>query len=217
MIKEKSFWLMCVGVFLMLAAFVWTLPKPQTTTTHTTQRITLHQAINVDSLASVLTDSIKAKITPQYIVAAQPNNPTAKPETIYLPTQADTLAILEHYYTHYTFSTTHKDSNINILINQQIARNAVQKTELTYHWLRADTHTTTTINHHPTPQRMWFVGGFAHASPNYVAAGPHVTTISKNKTLIGGNVDIVNRGFGVNAGIPINNIFKRKKSIQNEQ
>jgi hypothetical protein len=145
---------------------------------------------------------------PEYILVpgAKP-----KPDTVYLPTQADTLAILERYFSQYSYTTVHTDSNIDLKINQKISQNAIQSTQLTYHWLRADTTTETHHHHTPTPKNTWFVGANAHASPGYVGAGPTVKLLTPNNHLFGVNLDLVNRGAGVEAAIPIRSIFKKTK------
>ena len=133
-------------------------------------------------------------------------NPTHDPvgisiQTVGIPAQVDTAAILKAFFSVYTYSDQVQDSALKLQIFDSVTQNKIFGRKITYQWLLPiKTIESTTITTVPEPIRRheFYLGGKVQASLQQFGIGPIITWKTKNKVLIGYGYDLLNNSHQLN-------------------
>ena len=213
-----SFGYMVLTTFFTLAFFLNVLKTCETATSHDFKRIDSVTTVEkrAEEFSIVDTPELKESKLPNladsgisYFTSSENPDSTIRYDSVMhiSLSDIDTTAILSEYFSVNKYQMKYQDDRLGFNLSAWVTRNTLDTFQLkgvTFHY---DSTTTITKELVPKKRNDIFLGGFAGGNREFFQAGIGATAITKNNYLIGADIDLINRGIIVRAGIPI---FGRK-------
>lgn len=180
--KRKDIYISFIlQVLYAVAVIVYFKNCAQEKPTHTIEKSTV-----------VIYDSTKKTIQ----VAAAPS--LVYTQTVNVPANVDTAAILQMYFAVNTFTQQIQDSSLRAFIGDTVSQNKIKGRSFSYQLLKPiKTIESTTITLQPEKKRQVFIGGFVDYTAPKFDFGPKLSFKTKKDVLIGYEYGSLNQGHRI--------------------
>lgn len=121
-----------------------------------------------------------------------------------VPSHIGTLAILQKFFTEYTYRDTIQDTNLIALSTIHIAENKIKSHALSYKWLQPQKETIITNTVEKPSKPVLLIGLNLNLTKNtMLGGGPELLFISKRQRVMGAGYDPFHQTYSIKAYLPI--------------